>query len=46
MIVGAEFPTLVVKNLRTRDQMEVPVERIVGKLTELFAAPEYRNLVA
>lgn len=46
VIVGAEFPTLSVKNLRTRDQMEVPVEGIVGKLTELFAAPEYRNLIA
>ena len=46
VIVGAEFPTLAVKNLRTRDQMEVPAERIVEKLMELFAAPEYRDLIA
>jgi len=46
VIVGAEFPTLTLKNLRTRDQMEAPAERIVEKLAELFAAPEYRNLIA
>lgn len=46
VIVGSEFPTLVVKNLRTRDQMEVPAAGLLEKLSELFAAPEYRNLIA
>jgi histidyl-tRNA synthetase len=46
VIVGAEFPTLIVKNLRTRDQMEVPAASLMQKLSELFAAPEYRNLIA
>ena len=46
LVIGAEYPTLVVKNLRTRDQMEVPAAGIVAKLAELFDAPEYRNLIA
>lgn len=46
IIVGAEFPTLIVKNLRTRDQMEVPASNLMAKLAELLAAPEYRNLIA
>jgi histidyl-tRNA synthetase len=46
VIVGAEFPTLLVKNLATRDQMEVPLDGLRARLAELFAAPEYRNLIA
>lgn len=46
VIIGAEFPTLLVKNLRTRDQMEVPADSLEAKLAELFAGPEYRNLIA
>lgn len=46
VVVGAEFPGLVVKNLRTREQMEVPAAALSEKLGELLAAPEYRNLIA
>ncbi len=45
VVIGAEYPTLVVKNLHTRDQMEVPAASLLGKLAELMAAPEYRNLI-
>ena len=45
-IVGAEYPMLVVKNLATRDQMEVPTAQLREKLAELFAGPEYKNLIA
>ncbi len=46
VVVGAEYPTLRVKNLATRDQMEVALDNLCAKLSELFAAPEYRNLIA
>lgn len=46
VVVGAEFPTLTVKNLATRDQMEVPADRLLEKLDELLKAPPYRNLIA
>ncbi len=46
VVVGAEYPTLVVKNLNTRDQMEVPAASLLSKLRELLTAPEYRKLIA
>ncbi len=46
VIVGTEFPTLVIKNLATRDQMEVPADGLRAKLAELIVAPEYKNLIA
>jgi histidyl-tRNA synthetase len=46
LVIGAEYPTVVIKNLGSRDQMEVPMECIVEKITELVAAPVYTNLIA
>ncbi len=46
VVVGAEYPTLVVKNLHTRDQMEVPAASLLSKLRELLTTPEYQNLLA
>lgn len=45
VVVGAEYPTIAVKNLHTRDQMEVPAADLLPKLAELLAAPEYRHLI-
>ena len=46
VVVGAEYPTVVIKNLNSRDQMEVQAANIVEKVAELAAAPVYRNLIA
>lgn len=46
VVIGAEYPALVVKNLRTRDQMEVPAANLIARLAELLDAPEYKNLIA
>jgi histidyl-tRNA synthetase len=41
IVIGGEWPTVVVKNLRTRDQMEVPAEKLIEKLSELMPTPDY-----
>lgn len=46
VVVGAEYPTIVVKNLGSRDQSEVPAEKLAEELSGLLAAPVYRNLIA
>jgi len=46
VVVGAEYPVLGIKNLRTRDQMELPVGDLTTRLAELLAAPQYGPLIA
>ena len=46
VVIGAEYPTVVIKNLGSRDQMEVLATNIVEKVLELVAAPVYTNLIA
>jgi histidyl-tRNA synthetase len=46
VVVGAEYPLLTVKTLRTRDQMEVSAEQLPDKLAGLLSMPESGPLVA
>ena len=46
VIIGGEYPTVVLKNLATRDQMEVPADNLVNKLAEQMSTPVYTNLLA
>ena len=41
IVIGGEWPTVVLKNLRTRDQMEVPAAQLIEKLAELMTTPDY-----
>lgn len=46
VIIGTEYPVTVVKNLATRDQMEVPAGELAMKFEELLTAPVYTHLIA
>jgi histidyl-tRNA synthetase len=46
VVIGAEFPTVTIQNMRTRDKMECPAAGLVAKLQELQTATEYRPLLA
>ena len=46
VIIGAEYPTVALKNLRSRDQMEVPAENLAERVAELMASPNYGHLLA
>lgn len=46
VIVGAEYPTLAVKNLRTRAQSELRAEDFLDKFARLAETPDYSNLIA
>jgi len=46
VVIGAEYPVLGIKNLRTRDQMELPVGDLTTRLRELVDAPQYGPLLA
>lgn len=41
VVVGQEYPVLNVKNLKTRDQMEVPVADVLEKLQELLSSEDH-----
>ena len=46
VIVGEEYPTVVIKNLIDRSQSEVPAESLVAELQRLLAEPEVGPLLA
>jgi histidyl-tRNA synthetase len=46
VVIGAEFPTVTIQNMRTRDKMECAADGIIAKLTDLQTATEYRPLLA
>lgn len=46
IVVGSEYPILIVKNLSSREQMEVPVGDIYLKMEELMLSPVYGKLLA
>lgn len=46
IVVGSEYPTLIVKNLSSREQMEVPAGDIYLKMEELMLSPVYGKLLA
>ena len=46
VIVGQEWPNVVVKDMSSRNQMEAPCESLVTKLKELKDAPSYTKLIA
>jgi histidyl-tRNA synthetase len=46
VVIGTEFPTVTIQNMRTRDKMECPANGIIAKLQELQTATEYRPLLA
>jgi histidyl-tRNA synthetase len=45
-IIGGEYPTVVLKNLATRDQMEVPAANLAEKIGEQMSNPVYNHLLA
>jgi histidyl-tRNA synthetase len=45
-VIGAEFPTMILQNMRTRDKMEVNAETLPVKLKEWSEAPTYGLLLA
>lgn len=46
VVVGEEYPTVVIKNLIDRSQSEVPAESLVAELQRLLAEPEVGPLLA
>jgi histidyl-tRNA synthetase len=46
IIVGSEYPTLSVKNLRTRAQSEIQAVQALEKFASLAQTPDYGNLIA
>lgn len=46
IVLGSEYPTLIVKNLSNREQMEVPAVDIYLKMEELMKSPVYGKLLA
>ena len=46
IVIGTEFPTMILQNMRTRDKMEVNAETLPEKLKEWSEAPQYGPLLA
>jgi histidyl-tRNA synthetase len=46
IVVGAEYPTLTLQNMRTRFKSEVQAETLEEKLREALAEPEVGVLLA
>jgi histidyl-tRNA synthetase len=46
IVIGTEYPTLTIQNMRTRDKMECTADGLMDKIRELVSTPEYRQLLA
>lgn len=46
VVIGTEFPQVTVKNLASREQMEMGIEKLVDELAALLAMPKLGPLLA
>ena len=46
IVIGAEYPTITVKNLLNREQQEISAGGLLEKISELVSSPVYKVLIA
>lgn len=46
VIIGSEFPTISIKNLKTREETNTTSDKLVASVRSILQAPDSKNLIA